>query len=361
MSGVTDAARELAGRLGLPLDLNASPGDVATALTRAVATSDGAARKDLRRMLYRLTQAGVAVPARPAEPVTPIFGPSVEAWVSAVDGRGDRLVWLLRESPSGQLLLVAADLNEPAGLRDLRVFDVTRKQLRAMRQRFHAEAGLTFVAANWRAIDALVLEAQDRLEQPDRRLDYRRIRPRVTQLAPLAPSELRSAHVVPPDDNECPRLVTESAALLTEPELRTWWPRPEAVTPLLAEIRAIRESRIVLAPAHQEERLREILARAVSVFFPAPSTARRLEAMAFVFGETGRPDQARRALAVAATLRTTPTGDVPLLQALVHQSLGTQLAATEAARREERAGALVLTPGEVATAKSPSRPPRGPG
>lgn len=74
MSGVTDAARELAGRLGLALDLNASPADVATALTRAVATSDGAARKELRRMLYRLTQAGVSVPAGPVEPVTPFSG-----------------------------------------------------------------------------------------------------------------------------------------------------------------------------------------------------------------------------------------------------------------------------------------------
>jgi hypothetical protein len=169
MSDTTEAARALLVRLGAAVDPDATPDAIAAALaTEAERTSDRPARKEIRRMLYRLEQAGVATPpSAAAAPVAPILGPSIEAWVSAVDVRGDRLVWLVREQTSGGLLLVAADVNEPAGLRDLRTFDVTRKQLRDMRRRFQADAGLTFVPVDWRRVDALVLEAQDRLAEPN--------------------------------------------------------------------------------------------------------------------------------------------------------------------------------------------------
>jgi hypothetical protein len=363
MSDALGAARAMLARLGCEIDPAAPSDEVAAALAaRADATNDRAERKNIRRVLYRLEQAGVAVPAAPAAPATPVLGPAIDAWVSGVDGRGDRLVWLVREQSSGDLLLVAADVNEPAGLRDLRIFDVTRKQLRGMRQRFQAEAGLTFVAADWRAVDALVLEAQDRLEAPDRRLDYRRVRPRLTTLPPAPPAELVSARVSPPDAAERHELVAASASLLVEPELKTWWPAPDAAAPIVAEIREIRESPLVLPPAQQEERLRVVLARAAPALYPADVLTRRLDATAFVLAETGRTDAARCALAVAAALRAgTSPADVGLVQALTQRALGTQLAAIEAERREDRAGALVLTPAELATRKSPSRPPRARG
>jgi hypothetical protein len=355
-------ARVLLAGLGITIETLASADDVAAALlAQADAAGDRATRKELRRALYRLEQAGVAAPARTA-PRTAILGPAIEAFVSPVDGRGDRLVWLVRELGGGGTLLVAADLNEPAGLRDLRTFDVTRKQLRTMRERFEREAGLVFVPADWHAVDALLLEAQDRLgPEPERRLDYRRIRPRLATVPPRAPAELVSARVAPPGDDERVRLVAESAALLTERELRSWWPRPEDAAPFLAEMRDVRESPIVLSDVAQQERLREVLSRATRALFRADVTARRLEATAYVFAETGRAEAARRALAVAATLRASPEADVPLLQALVQQGLGTYLAAAEAERREARTGSLVRTPGEIVTAESRARPPRARG
>jgi hypothetical protein len=359
MSDALDAARDLTRRLDPTIAPDAAAADVAAALARAEDTADRATRKEIRRALYRLAQTGVAVPAAPAVAAAPVLGPSIEAWVSGVDGRGDRLVWLVREQAGGGLLLVAADLNEPAGIRDLRTFDVTRKQLRGMRERFQTEGGLRFVAADWRAVDALVVEAQDRLAEPDRRLDYRRLRPRLTTLPPTTPAELASSRAVAPtNDEDRAALVAASATLLGEPELRTWWPRPEVAAPFLLEMREVRDSPLVLPPAQQEERLREILARASQALYPPAAMARRLEATAYVLAETGRPDPARVALAVATALRASPDTPVPIFQALTHQGLGSHLASLEGARQKERAGALVLTPGEVAKAESPSRPPR---
>jgi hypothetical protein len=310
-----------------------------------------------------LRQAGHAPPVAAAapEPAGPVLGTVVEAWVSSVDGRGDRLVWLVRDRARSDALLVAADVNEPGGLRDLRVLDVTRKQLRLMRQRFQREGGITLVPADWRAVDALVVEAEERAASPERRLDYRRIRSRLTSAAPRPAAELRSSRVAPPTQEERDRLVADSTALLAEPELRTWWPRPEAAEPFLADIRDIRESPLVLPPAQQEERLRAVLARAVDALYPPAVFARRLDAVAYVMAESGRPDAARRALAVADALRAAPHVEVPLFLALVHRGLGMHLAAAEAERRDVRADALVRTPSELATTRSPSRPPRPPG
>jgi hypothetical protein len=282
----------------------------------------------------------------------------IEAWISAVDGRGDRLAWLVREQSSGALVLVAAEINEPLGIRDLRTLEPTRKQLRAMRHRFQTEAALTLVPADWRAVDALVVEAQDRLATPDKKLDYRRIRTRLTSQPPAPPAELLSSRIHEMDDDERAKLTAESSALLAEPELRTWWPRPDEAAPVLADIRAIRESPLVVSEAQQAERLKEVVTRASRMLYPAPVMARRLQATAFVLAETNRLDAARRALAVSATLLANPDADIPLLQALAFQGIGAQLAAMETEQRDERSGALVLTPSELAKAKSASRPPR---
>jgi hypothetical protein len=367
VSDLTADARALAVRLGLDAGAEATLDGLAAALAGAEhRTTDREHRREIRRVLYRLRQHGVVVPEPEVTPAAaqPALGPTIEGFVSAVDGQGDRLVWLVRERAGGELTLVAADVNEPGGLRDLRVLDVTRKQLRAMRERFRKEAGLLLVEADWRRLDALVAEAQVRSGAPEaRQRDYARVRARLTSAPPLPPEELVSSHASAPEPDERTALVAASAALLSEPELRTWWPRPEAAGPVLAEIGAIRESPLVLSEVQQEERLREVLARATPLLYPPDVTARRLRATAYVFAETGRGAAARQALAVAGALEAAPgdAGAIPLLQALAHQGLGAHLAAREAERRESRAGSLVLTPSEIATAGSPSRPPRARG
>ncbi|TMA70949.1 MAG: hypothetical protein E6J69_00875, partial [Deltaproteobacteria bacterium] len=88
---------------------------VAALLVRLEARApEKAVRKAIRRALYRLAQRGVPRPEPAAEPARP--RPAVvelEGLVSSIDGRGDRIVWLMRPLASGTLL-VAAQVNEPA-------------------------------------------------------------------------------------------------------------------------------------------------------------------------------------------------------------------------------------------------------
>lgn len=329
-----------------------------------------ALRKALRRALYVVGQRGVPLPEPAAPPPAPIrlAEPDVEGYVSQVDGRGDRLAWLVRPQPAGGVLLVAGQLNEPEGLRDVQLADVTRKQLKAARRQLERNAGLRLVPADWRVVDALLVEGHERAQhahdRPDDHAhhhhDYLRLRPRLLTTAPQAAAEPVSRHVAPPAGEEAAALVADSAALLGLPELATWWPAPEALAPWIEAIGAVRESPLVVSRAAREERVAEVVRNAIRALVPAAVFARRLEGTAYVLAETGRGPAARRALATAAALRAAPdrVPDVPFAVAFVERALGRVLAAASAERREAERSALVVTPGQFLRDRSRAHPGR---
>jgi hypothetical protein len=319
------------------------------------------ARREIRRALYRLRQRGVPTPERAAaETPRPAAEPAAEGLVSHFDGRGDRLLWIIRTLPAGGSLVVAGQVNEPGGLRDLQVAEMGRKQVRAARRHLETDAKLRLVPADWRVLDALLVEAHERGGGGERSRDYLRARPRLTAEPPRPPAEPVSPRAPAPAADEVTTLVAASAALLDEPELASWLPEQAAVAPFVAEIGAVRESPIVLSPVQQQERVREIIRRATSALAPPAVLARRLAGTAYVLAETGRTAAARLALAVAASVRARPeqVADVPFAVALVERALGTVLAAETSRHDEERRSSLVMTPNEFLRARSSGRPPR---
>jgi hypothetical protein len=335
------------------------------ALARHAGGADRALRKLLRRALFRLGQRGIAVPTVEEPGVAVVVGGGVEleGLVSAFDGRGDRLIWLLRPQVGGGTLLVAAEVHEPEGLRDVRLAEVSRKELRNVRERLQRETGLRLVPADWRVLDALVVEGQRRRTAgdaaPDRARDYLRIRPQLVTTPPAEPAEPRSALAGPPPESERPALLAGSAELLAQPELRTWWPSPEAAAPFVDEIAAQRDTPLVLNRMQQEDRLQAVLVRAAAELYPRDAIARRLEGTAYVLAETGRVPAARQALAVVQALHAgAGLDDIPFLRALVQQGIGTLLASEQQRHQDERRSSLVLTPGEALTDPASSRPGR---
>jgi len=325
-----------------------------------------AVRKEIRRSLYRVEQRGVPVPAPPAPAAAPRAAPAPEAegLLSLFDGGGDRLIWIIRPLPTGGALLIAAQVNEPEGLRDVSAGEASRKQIRAARQQLEAESGLRLVAADWRTLDALLVEAHVRAGGGTaRERDYLRLRPRLTHEPPRPPAEPVSAQVTAPSAEESAALAAGSAALLEEPELAPWVPAPEAAAPFVEEIARLRESPLVLSRLAQEERVREVLRRAAATLFPPAVLARRLEGTAYLLAETGRALAARRALAVAQLLGARPAAalDVPLVALLAERAVGSLLAQATARTEEERRGALVVTPGQFLRDRASSRRARTPG
>ena len=368
--GAEAVAPLLAGADGAALA--AALGELASAEVAALLLAlepragERAVRKEIRRALYRLRQRGVPVPAPPAPAAaarTPA-APEAEGFLSPFDGRGDRLIWIVRPLPSGGSFLVAAQLNEPEGLRDVSAGEASRKQIRAARQKLEADSNLRLVAADWRTLDALLVEAHARAGGgTERERDYLRLRPRLTSEPPRPPAEPVSTRVTAPSAEESAALISGSAALLEEPELRSWFPPPEAAAPFVAEIAGLRDSPLVLSRLAEEERVREILGRAARALFPPAVLARRLAGTAYLLAETGRALAARRALAVALVLGARPADamEIPLVAALVERAVGGLLAQATARTEEERRGALVVTPGQFLRDRSSSRRGRTPG
>ncbi|HZP42379.1 MAG TPA: hypothetical protein VFD84_12855 [Candidatus Binatia bacterium] len=320
-----------------------------------------AARKAVRRALYRLGQRGVPVPARAAPPpARPVAAPEIEGWMSHVDGRGDRAVWLVASAPAGATRLVAAQVNEPEGLRDLQEAEVTRKKLRAARRQLETQAHLRLVPVPWRILDALLVEAEARSGDAGRGRGWAHARARLTSEPPAPPAEPVSRRVAAPADADAAALVAGSVRLFDEPELASWWPPSEALAPFVGEIAAVRDSPLVLNRLQQEERLREVLGRAAATLIPVRVFARRLEANAYVFAETGRAEAARTALATAAALRARPAEAhaVPFVAGYVERALGRLLAEVTAEQEERAQSSLVVTPQEFMRDRSASRPPR---
>jgi hypothetical protein len=322
-----------------------------------------AVRKEIRRALYRLRQRGVPVPEPPSAPAAPALGAAAEdaeGFVSAIDGRGDRLVWILRGLAGGGALLIEAVMNEPAGLHTAQAHEVSRKQVRTARRQMEHETGLRFVAADWRILDALLVEAHERAAGRERAPDYLTIRPRLTADPPLAPTELVSSRLAPPSDEEAATLAAASANLLDEPELRGWYPPPDALKSFVEEIGAVEASPLIVSRAAQEERVREVIRRAAQEVYPAPVLARRLAATAYVLAESGREPVARRALAVAAVLRQRPAAisEVPFAVLLVERAVAPLLAERTKHQQEAERSSLVVTPGQVLRDRESSRPGR---
>jgi hypothetical protein len=347
-----DAAADLA--VAERLGAHADPGSVAALQALEAASTDKLVRKEIKRSLYRLEQRGVPMPSAPAPAPRPaIAAPALDGFLSAVDGRGDQLVWLTKSLPGGLAQLFAV-INDPQGLREVNLFETTRKALRASREELLRKHELRMVEADWRYCDFLIDRAfRWAAERGHAGGDYPGLRAKltnapVTEMPPLIFAHLDAAAV----RGDAP-LLSDSVKLLEEKEFRTWIFDAEALKPYLEEAQHIKDSPVLLNQAQQQERFRVLIERAIEELFGGDhrlSWVRRFEEMAYFFHATGRAESARRSLAAAVALEAGTHGGrgVPVCEELARASLFAFLQMEEKREAEEVRSSLVLTPQQVA-------------
>ena len=150
-----------------------------------------------------------------------------------------------------------------------------------------------------------------------------------------------------------PQLVADSATLLEEKEFRTWFFDREALKPYIDEMLEAKSSPLILHPTQQQERFRIAVERAIEELFGGEmrlSWVRRLEEMAYFLHETGRPEQAKGALAAALALQGSGRGgrDIGICEQLARTGLAAFLQMEEERQAEESRTSLVLTPQQAA-------------
>ncbi len=323
------------------------------ALVALAKTAQKESAKAIKRALYRLEQSGVEVRREQVEVRRPVkMAAEIEGWVSPFDGRGDRLMWLVKPRPGGALH-VCAVANDPGGLRELEVNRVSRKALREMREELERKHEIPLVRAEWQRVDFLIRQAQEWARESNAELhgtDYSVIRAQLTSEAALEewpdPIERLGLQGEPSGEH-----LEQSAEILLEPELRTWVLSEEEVQPVLDELSEARSSPLVLNQAQEEDRYQAIHRKVTeNIFFGEHSQSwiRRMREMSYYFTQTRRELRAEQCVAVAAALARGDAASpvIPFCGAYVALSLALHVEFAEEQREEERESSLIVTPQE---------------
>lgn len=327
VAAAPDEARAALGALGRSRSARAGPILAAVAEGRANAARD--LRKEARRELHRLRAVGVEVPRPSALPAVAPHPPLAErpavladAWASAADGVGSRVLWLTAERQHGGIYGVGLVLNDIVGMKACTVDDTTRKRFTARFEGWRAEAGVAVVPipldyAPQLVGEALELNRASGFTVPREWLMHRRA------LAALAAPfeeaviyrEIPAAEVA-----LTPDLLAGSPALLEEPELAGWFFGFDEVRRFALDLRQARQSQIVLGEELRTQRIQRILVEAIRAVVTPPiqrGLRRRLEEVAYLFVKTGRGRQARLAVAAARRLADGSVAPHPLLEGTV--------------------------------------------
>lgn len=303
-------------------------------------------RKEIRRSLFKLAQKGLVIPEPPNGAVKippPILkaDDGIEAYMSAVDGGGGRLVWIVRAQPGRGLQLIQGMVNDREGLQRLGGAQIRRKELRSMSQEVKKKHGVSMISVPWKFADEILYNGYEKAKA--------RGRPGLENF-----HELRAlVGAGKPKQVEHPiylRLnradVTEGAwressrRLLDEAELRLWILDADWVRPFLSQLEEAQTSRLVLNPMQKEERMAGIVRDAVKALCEGEAKTvmqRRMEDMALYFKETNRDEAARLALAVALQIEEGDLGplDISFLTGLMQKSFAFYLSQQQAKKDEE--------------------------
>jgi hypothetical protein len=315
--------------------------------------TDKGLKKEIRRSLFKLGQRGLGIPepeAGEGKPSLAMFKavPDVEAYMSAVDGAGGRLLWIAKPQTGHGLQLVQAMISDREGLLRLGGTQVRRRDLRNMSQEISAKHGVSMVSIPWEYADQILYEAYEKAKGRARSglEHFHELRSLINTGKPKAQRhpiyERLSA-----DNVRDGAWREQSRRLLDEPELRFWILDEDFVQPFLSQVQEAQTSRLVLNPLQKEERLGGIVREAVKGLCAGEMgrrMQRRMEDMALYFAETGRGELPRLALAVGLQIKEGDPGplDVSFLTGLVQKSFAFYLSEQKSKAEEEPA--LIVKP-----------------
>ncbi|HEU4342079.1 MAG TPA: hypothetical protein VFU31_10955 [Candidatus Binatia bacterium] len=317
------------------------------------AAKDKEIKKAVRRSLFKLAQRGLVLPEESspgAKTPSPFMAPAanIEAQISAVDGAGGRLIWIVKPQPGAGLQVIQAMVSDREGLQRIGGAPMPRKELRRMGQQIKEQHGVTMIAVPWEFADQTLYEGFERAKAGGRSglEHFHQLRSTIVTGKP-SPQAHPIYQRLSADDTRAGPWREQSRHLLEEPELRFWLVDTDWLQPFLPQLEEAQTSRLVLNPVQKEERLAGIVRDAVKALCagePGNVMRRRMEDMALYFTETGRQEQAKLALAVALQIGEGDPGplDISFLTGLVQKSLAFHL--SEQKKKSEAEPSLIVKP-----------------
>ncbi|MCH2185753.1 hypothetical protein MK280_07770 [Myxococcota bacterium] len=241
-----------------------------------------------------------------------------DGYVSPLDPRGSRLVYLVESSPGGGAQVFEALLDPVRGLADFQVYRAGRRQVRDfVRDVTTRRGGYTAVQAEPDAVRALVTRAVERHPSdrpfPKSFAEWRR-NVVLNQTEFLTPGEfVRTELDGGPPSTESVETIVQA---IQDREIGPWPPRPGKLEEVLGEVEAEAGENPALGAADWklgiESRLLPLYTGEA-----AEAYAERLEESAYVYWRGGQEDKARGCLTGANALRQNEGQENPAVKALV--------------------------------------------
>lgn len=345
--------REEAGRasrlvLGIakanPEELLSLPGPLAAAAARAALAASRAdllaalashadrdVAKEAKRGLHILKTRGVAVPEAPRPPPPPASAPPAEpplqAYASAIDGRGEQAVWLPRAIPGKGIEVGQAVISDTLGLLELQVGLVGRKEWRQLAKGLLSHGAAMGVGeVDRRRAHALLAAARARNDRFGQRI------PEgadlwLGQLGPAEPLADPGAALPPLAAEEERDAIAASGKLHDLPLMKSWIAEEEYLRGVATKLDEVTVSPLYLDERQRSEQMARVIAEAVDGYLD-PGRRRvlsaRLLAVAEHLQERGDAAHARAAAAAARALAGgLPGSAIPFARLLVEKAFPT--------------------------------------
>jgi hypothetical protein len=303
--------------------------------------------KEAKRAVYALRMKGVAVPEAP-RPVAPAPAaapePPVPCYASALDGHGERALWIGRPVPGKGIEVGQVVLSDQRGLLDLHLGLLGRKEYRQFgKDLLERGRGMSVVEVDREQAKGLVAAA--------RRLNDAAGQPLpagadawLARLGPAVEAPDPASRFPPLPEGEERESVEASARLHDLPLVRGWLADEEALRALAQKLDEVAVSSLYLDERQRAEAGARAVATAVAAYFDGPPRAlwaSRLFAVADHLARGGDAVHARLAAAAArALLAGTAPERIPFARLLVEKAFP----ATPTPPAPQPAGSLIVPP-----------------
>jgi hypothetical protein len=318
-------------------------------IARETGATDKELKREIRRALYKLAQKGVQIPEAGGEKAAGHeavikLGPEIEGYVSALDGAGVRMGWLVKPQMGGGIALLEGLVSDREGLLQVGGARLRRKDLREMIEESKQKHQITMASVPWEYVDRLLYEGFEKAKAAERKglEEFTSIRSIFTIGKPKAGSH-PVYRVLDSTSVRAGAWRSLSQKLLEEPEFESWILEREWIEPYLKRVEDAQESRLVLNQAQKEERVAAIVRSGVADIFAGDRGQLyqgRLEDMALYLNATGRAEEGKLALAVALALQEGDWGglgalDITFLTRLTQKSFAFYLSEQKTKAAEE--------------------------
>ncbi|HEY7725686.1 MAG TPA: hypothetical protein VH880_10145 [Anaeromyxobacteraceae bacterium] len=306
----------------------AAPAGRADVVAALAASASRDVSKEAKRTLHLMRARGVEVPElrrQASAPPPPPPDPELPCFASALDGQGERAVWLARNVPGKGIELCQAIASDTQGLLSLQVGVLGRKEFRAFAQDLVDRGGQLGVAEVTRhRAHALLGEARRLTESAGKPLPEGATAwlARLGEAPPLPDPALDFPSLPETEEREA---LAAGARLHERPLLRGWLADEAALRALAARLDEIAASALLVDERQRAEQSAGAVEDALAGYFdPARRTlwSRRLFAAASHLADAGDSEGARLAGAAARALASgRDAREVPFARLLFEKAL----------------------------------------